>query len=1004
VVNEKHINFGPFSLNLMNESLSRGEQIIKLRPKAFALLDYLLGRPNQLITKEELLDAVWPETFVGEAVLKVAIRQLREALGDDPKTPRFIETIHRRGYRFIAPIAVNGQRVTGETEGRTSKHTLSLAPLPAGYSPGLIVGRDQALSQMHGWLEKMLRGEQQIVFVTGEAGIGKTALVDTFVHSIAADRRIRIGRGQCLEQYGTSEAYLPLLEAIGRLCREHGKLVDLLRTHAPMWLLQLPSLVSAADREILNREVLGASRERMLREVGGALGALAADLPLVLILEDLHWSDYSTLDLISYLARQRQAVQLLVIGTYRPAELMVSGHPLKAVKRELLAKQQCEELPLEYLSDEAVTNYLWARFPNHRFPAALAKLIHERTEGNPLFMVNAVDYLVDEVLIAEAQERWELVVDIEKVEVGVPDHIRQMIEKHLDHLDSRQQRTLEAASVAGAEFSVLAVVAGLAEERVSVEACCDELARRHQFIQDCGVHELPNGEATTRYGFIHSLYQNVLYERVSVSRRIQMHRRIGEEGEMFYGERAREIAAELAMHFERGRDYQRAAKYLQQAADNEIRRFAYQEAVRLARRGLELLERLPDSEERREQERGLLLTLGVPLIAIEGYAAPAVGSVYRRALELCQQLGNTPDVSEILWGVWTFHTLRAELGTAKEIAEECLRLAERLPYPELEMRGHWAMEITFMHQGEFPPAMEHFEKAQSLYNPKQHLDDGILYALNPGVAMLCFAAWSLWFLGQPDQALERIEEALSVAHKYSEPLGLAHALFFAATLYQFRRQDRLTLAFANAVIEVSREHGLVMYQAMASVMRGWALSGQGQQAEAIEQMRQGLIALQATGTELVRPHFLALLAEVLGKAGQAEEGLRLLDEALDMIDRNGERYYEAELYRIRGEVLLLQPTGRAISRAAHSGNVCIETESPLVAQAEGCFQQSLKIAQRQQARSWELRAVMSLAHLYRNQGKQEAARHLLTQVVGGFTEGFETTDLREANVLLDKLL
>ena len=252
-----------------------------------------------------------------------------------------------------------------------------------------------------------------------------------------------------------------------------------------------------------------------------------------------------------------------------------------------------------------------------------------------------------------------------------------------------EQRTLEAASVAGAEFSTLAVAAGLGEDRAAVEARCDELARQRQFIQDCGVQVLPNGEAVSRYGFIHALYQNVLYERVSASRRVQLHRRIGEQAEELYGERAREIAAELAMHFERGANYRQAVKYLQQAAENDIRRFAYQEAVALSRRGLELLARLPDTPERARQELWLQLTLGVPLIATEGYAAPDVGSVYTRARELCQQLGETPEISQVLWGLWTFYMVRAELGTAREIAEEFLRLAERLPYSGLAMRGHW---------------------------------------------------------------------------------------------------------------------------------------------------------------------------------------------------------------------------------------------------------------------------------------------------------------------------
>jgi predicted ATPase/DNA-binding winged helix-turn-helix (wHTH) protein len=463
VANEKRIIFDPFCLDLRNECLWEGQQAIKLRPKAFAVLDYLLRHPGQLVTKEELLNAVWPGTFVAEGVLKVAVRQLREVLGDDPKLPRFIETAHRRGYRFIGEVAVSKPMQAKEQESKRTHSALGSAKLEADF-PQRVVGRDEALSRMGSWLQKMLGGERQIIFVTGEAGIGKTALVDTFAQRIAADGSIRFARGQCLEQYGAGEAYLPVFDAVGRLCREQTQVVDVLRAHAPMWLLQMPSLVSASDRELLGREVSGATRERMLREMGDALEVLTAEVPLVLILEDLHWSDYSTIDLISYLANQRHAARLMLIGTYRTVDVIVSGHPLKAIKRELLAKQQCEELPLEYLSKEAIARYLAVRFPGNRFPADVARLIHERTEGNPLFMVNAVDYLVAEGLISESEESWRLVVKIENVEVKVPDSIKQMIEKQVDHLDANQQRMLEAASAAGAEFSTLAVVAALGED------------------------------------------------------------------------------------------------------------------------------------------------------------------------------------------------------------------------------------------------------------------------------------------------------------------------------------------------------------------------------------------------------------------------------------------------------------------------------------------------------------------------------------------------------------
>ena len=975
--------FHPFCLDQANECLLRGSQAIKLRPKAFAVLDYLLGRPGQLATKEELLHAVWPGTFVTDAVLKVAIRQVREALDDNSNSPRFIETVHRRGYRFIGLISMNPQPAL---------------PPDASDSHSRVVGRDDALSRMQSWIERIKGRERQVVFVTGEAGIGKTALVDAFVESLASDRSIRIIRGQCLEQYGTSEAYLPVLEAIGRLCRAHPQVVEVLRAHAPMWLLQLPSLVSVSDREILNRQVLGATRERMLREMGDALEVLTADVPLVIILEDLHWSDYSTLDLISYLARRRHPAKLVLIGTYRPVDVIVSGHPLKTVKRELLARQQCEELPLEYLDEQAVGKFLSVRFPGNRFPAKLAALIHERTEGNPLFMTNAVDYLLADGSIVDGQ----LVAGIEKVDVGVPDSIRQMIVKQVDYLDGIRQRTLEVASVMGAEFSTLSLAAGLEEDRAEVEARCHELARQRHFIQESGVQILPNGEAVNRYGFIHALYQNVLYERISSSRRVHLHRRIGEQAEALYADRAREVAAELAMHFERGAKYMQAAKYLRHAAENEIRRFAYQGAVGLARRGLTLLEKAPNTRERTQLELGLQLTLGMPLIATEGYAAPSVGNVYLKARDLCQRLGETSEISQVLWGLWTFHVLRAELGDALHIAEEFLRLSERLPYPGLKMRAHLAMQISFTHQGEYALAVEHYEKTFLLFDPEQHRDDAFLYSLDPGVAMRCFASWSLWFLGQPDQALARIQEALALAKKLSEPHGIAHSLFFAAILHQLRREAGISQEYAEGVIAVAIEHGFVMYQALAEMTRGWAIAEQGRAEEAIEQIQKGLAAHLGTGARL-RSQFLALLAEALKRTGRTEEARSVLEEALDAADQTGERCYQAELYRLKGELLLKQSAHRGVSRAAAAGKVVSVAIHSTIADAEACFSESIRIARRQQAKSLELRAAVSLARHYQQQGKPKKAIGLLTPVYSSFTEGFDTIDMREAKAMLEEL-
>jgi DNA-binding winged helix-turn-helix (wHTH) protein/tetratricopeptide (TPR) repeat protein len=968
IANDKRIDFDRFSLDLVNECLWQGAEAIKVRPKAFALLSYLLGRPGQLVTKDELLSAVWPETFVSDAVLKVTIRQLREALGDDPKTPRFIETAHRRGYRFIAQLAPNASSPAPATPVFSIEQTT-------------VVGRDTALARLHNALQKMLRGERQIVFITGEAGIGKTSLVDAFIESIQPRGSIRIGRGQCLEQYGTGEAYLPLLEAIGRLCRDEELLVQLLRDHAPLWLLQMPALLTPAEREVLLREVSGASRERMLREIGEALVALTTESPLVLVLEDLHWSDYSTLDLISYLANQRASAHLMLIGTFRNVELIVNRHPLKAVKQELLAKHQCEELPLEYLNEESVSKYLSSRFPEHQFPERLAQLIHERTDGNPLFMVNAVNYVLETGLIVEREGLWQFVAGAENIEVGVPDNIKQMIEKQVEHLSAEHQSTLAAASVAGAEFSTFALAGALAEELDEVEARCEELARQGQYLHDRGIQELPNGDIATRYGFVHALYQNVLYQRLSSSHRIQMHRRIGERLENIYGERSREVAAELAMHFERGRDYKRAAKYLQQAADNAMRRYAYRESVALARRGIEMVEKMPESPEQVSQALCLQLTLGVPLIAIEGYASPNVGSVYLKARDLLQRVGDTPDVAEVLWGVWTFYTLRAELQTAREVAEQFFKLNERLAYPGLQMRSHLVMHVTFVHQGEFDKALVHYEKAAALFEPKRHVDDAFFYAQNPGVALSCFGAWTLWFLGKFDKSLELMLEALRVARELDEPHGLAHAHLFAAILHQWRREPRKALDYADAVLAIAKEHGLVMYQAQAMIIRSWSAAEIQSREEAISQIRQAIAAYRATGTGLLRPHFTGLLAELLGSTGKVDEGLREIEPAIELAQRSDDASYLAELYRIKG-VLLLE-SGRDD------------------ADVEEYFKKSIAVAQQQCALSWELRATVSLANFYLKLNKKSLARESLARVYDQFTEGFETWDLREAKALLE---
>jgi DNA-binding winged helix-turn-helix (wHTH) protein len=594
----RQLRFPPFRLDPDNACLWRGTKAVRLTPKAFAVLQCLAERHGQLVTKDFLLESVWPETVVGDAVLKVCVREIRKALGDRVGAPRFVATAHRRGYRFIAGVTDSDPRP--ERDGASARSTVGSGPASGSRyrGPAHFVGRESALDRLQRGIEAAWRGTRQIVFVTGEPGIGKTGVVEAFLERVTVDPRVWIAHGQCVETYGTPEPYLPVLDAFGRLCREGDGdwLVTFLRKHAPTWLAQMPWLLDNTDRDALQRELLGATRERMLREMTEAVEALTAEAPLVLVLEDLHWSDTATVDLVTLLAGRQEPARLLLIGTYRPADLIVSRHPLKDVGLELQARGRCQELSLELLGEAAVADYLRERFAGHGFPSELARVINRRTEGNPLFMVSVVEDLVARGLIVMRDERWELRAALEEVEVSVPESLRQMIERRMSQLEEDERQVLAAGSVGGMEFSAASVAAALQRTPAEVEESCDELAHRQLFIRSLGAGEWPDRTVASRYRFVHALHRNALYQGISPARRRQFHQSIGEREEMGYGDRAGDIAAELAAHFEQAGADRRAVRYLTEAADTATRRNANTEAAGYVGRALDLAERLPDAE------------------------------------------------------------------------------------------------------------------------------------------------------------------------------------------------------------------------------------------------------------------------------------------------------------------------------------------------------------------------------------------------------------------------
>ncbi len=900
------IAFGQFRLDLGNECLWQGARAISLRPKAFAVLKILLEHAGQLVNKQQVLDAVWPGTFVGDAVLKDNIRQLREALNDDAGSPRYIETAHRRGYRFIAKISEpKDSALSPSSFGLELKPSAGI-PTPPPELSMRVLGREAELAKMRALMERVRAGKRQTVFITGEAGIGKTTLVQAFLDYAAQIPGTLIVRGQCLEHFGSSEAYLPVLDGFSRLCRSSAgpQVIDVVRQQAPSWLAHMSPINRQAERGDLQPQMVGTTRERMLREMAEAIEKLAEKSPVLLVLEDLHWSDYSSLDLVSYLARRQDPAHLMVIGTYRPVDVILAGHPIKSVKRELQAHRLCHELPLEYLTEEDVTQYLAERFPGQYLPSRLRRTIYRRTEGNPLFMVNLVQYLIDQKVIAQEHGAWSFCVECSEVEKGIPSTIKELIEKQVERLSGDERAVLEAASSTGMDFSTVAVAAGLDKPTEWVERQCEELARRHQFLSPAWLDELPGGIVTPRHRFNHVLYREVPYSLIPAMRRAQIHQRIAERAVEIYGEGASEIAAELAMHFEQSRDWPRALQYLIEAAGTAAHRSAHHEAAELARRGLEALKSLPRDSERARQEITLRMLRSTSLIAISGFAAAEIDKIRTLAEELLWMKEPSPQLFNMLVLLVLFYKFSGKMSSAQEAAEQLLQIAETLGDSALIMEAHRAMGSALIEQNHCAEALRHFDRASSLYEANRNHPYSLTVAHDCKVVSECFAARALWALGDSDGALKRMQSASAFAAELSHPASRVFVAHFAVQLHQMRGEVELAHERSKEVVKLADEYGLDLWQALGNIDLGWAEAATGNAQSGIDQMQRGIKAYMAAGAKLWCPYFLALLADQLGKTGRTEEGLSVVAEALALTRETGETYALSELHRIKNHLLI----------------------------------------------------------------------------------------------------
>src|SRR5262245_46890426 len=846
-------------------------------------------------------------------------------------------------------------RVLGES-GKVSR----FEALRSGETP--LVGRDEEIELLRRRWEHAKSGEGRVALISGEPGIGKSRLTAALSAHIESEPHTRL-RYFCSPHHQDSALYpfIARLERAAGFARDDtvdAKLSKLRALLAPgtrddddiallSELLSLPS--SAADLNLSPQR----KREKLFEALLNQFEAEARRGPVLMVFEDAHWIDPTSRELLDLSVDRVRHLPVLLAITFRLEFQPPWGDRSYVMNLALnrLGERDGEALVHKLAGNAALT-------------AEIVAEIVERTDGVPLF----VEELTKAVLESAGQsDQVAAVLGAASLAAhSVPATLHASLMARLDRLGPVPKETAQIGAVLGREFSYELIEPVAQRPERELRAALGQLS-------DAGLLFCRGTAPHAFYLFKHALVQDAAYGTLLRGRRHELHARVAASLETHFADLVERQPELLAHHYTEAGLSPQAIPYWQKAGKRAAQRSANVEAISHLTKGLESLKILPNTPKLIEQELDFQATLGSVLMATKGFGAPEVESAYARARELCQQVGETPHLFTALLGMRLFYGARAKHKTACEIGEQCLRIAERIQDPTFLLGAHHALGDTIYWTGDFVLARAHQEQAIALYNPRLHraLNFGQGYDL--GVDARAHAAWVLWYLGYPDQALQRSHEALTLAGELAHPFSLAHALDCAAWLLQLRREEQAVKKRAEAAILLATEHRFAMEAAWGTTLRGWALAAQGQGEEGISQIRQGLTAWQATEADLFLPWWLAFLAQAYGQVGQTEEGLAILTEALAEADKNGERFYEAELYRLRGEL-------RLQLRAQEK--------------AEEDFRQAITLARRQHAKSWELRAVMSLSRLWQSQGKKEEAHRLLTEIYGWFTEGFRSEERR----------
>ena len=979
---EDLFQFGDFVLDGAAYELRRGDEVVSLQRIPLKLLCLLVERRGQIVTREEILERVWGKgVFVDiESGINTAVRKLRRALSDDPDAPRFVVTVPARGYRFVAEVR---------------QPEISRAERFRPRSPALMVGRERELASLLSGLEDASARRGRLFLISGEPGVGKTRLTDE-VAAEARARRMVVLVGHCSE-HEEAVAYLPFVEILenfvdrvsdpDRLREALGDQAPELARLLPKLKSLLPGLASPLDLEPAQ------ARRHLFNCVFDFVVRVALHQPILMILEDLHWADDSTLALLDHLTQRLSDLPVMVIGTYRDAELNVTRELAKTLE-DLLRGRRATRVALSALPRDEVAAMLNS-LSGKSVPGAVVGEIYAETSGNPFFVEELFRHLEEEKRLYDATGQFHSELKIG--EQDAPPSVRLVVARRLARLSEPSRKMLATAALIGRSFGREILQSAGQTDADSLLECLEESERAGlltSVAQGSGI----------RFAFSHELIRQAVIGSLSPARRQRLHLEIATASERIYSATLetnphvslRNHVADLAHHYALGGDPHKAVKYCLRSIRQLEELGSFAEAIAQFASGLELTHQIPDEDRRADMELDLRIAVSGSLGDSKGLASLEIEQSTERAMVLCQRPGiNWERAWWALYSMFWIRHLRPETEEACEIAEELVEQAEQHGQAVYQAEAELSLAWARMYAGDFEIADQRFDRGWALLESINRVSDltpqpleqmRFLHTLRQlGTAQnnRMVSGWNLWFLGYPERALERMTIATNIADSGTRPM-LADIHGFASYIHELRGEHAQMRTRAEARLVMAIESGYATGRALSEIYLGWADAMAGDHWGGIARMRHHSAELKATGSEYISDRCLAFIAIALVRMKRFDEGLRTLDEAFSFVERTGQRYYEAELHRLKGELLLAQIASNA-------------------APAEQSFRTAIEISRKQRAKSWELRATTSLAQLMAKQRKRGEARRMLAEIYGWFTEGFDTTDLKDAKDLLTKL-